>query len=137
MIAHPFAIKPVEIAFLKKDVSIWNINSFAEFYMQIAEKYKKDYAKALVKFRAERERYLAELSTIDGIRVIPTQANYVMVELLNGKTAKEITKKLVLEHNILIKDLRSKMGGKQFVRLAIRNEKDNDALISALKKVLK
>ena len=105
--------------------------------MQIAEKYKKDYAKALVKFRAERERYLAELSTIDGIRVIPTQANYVMVELLNGKTAKEITKKLVLEHNILIKDLRSKMGGKQFVRLAIRNEKDNDALISALKKVLK
>ena len=30
------------IAALKKDVAIWNINSFAEFYMQIEEKYKKD-----------------------------------------------------------------------------------------------
>ena len=29
---------------LKKDVAIWNINSFGEFYMQIEEKYRKDYA---------------------------------------------------------------------------------------------
>ncbi len=35
------------IAVLKKDVAIWNINSFAEFYMQIEEKYKKDYARSL------------------------------------------------------------------------------------------
>ena len=31
------------ISKMKKDVAIWNINSFAEFYMQITEKYKKDY----------------------------------------------------------------------------------------------
>lgn len=30
------------ISRLKEEVSIWNINSFAEFYMQIAEKYKAD-----------------------------------------------------------------------------------------------
>ena len=41
------------IARLKKDVAIWNINSFAEFYMQIEEKYKKDYVAALDKFRKE------------------------------------------------------------------------------------
>lgn len=39
------------IARIKKDVSIWNINSFGEFYMQIAEKYQKDYKTALVQFR--------------------------------------------------------------------------------------
>ena len=32
------------IAMLKKDVAIWNINSFGEFYMQIAEKYQKKWA---------------------------------------------------------------------------------------------
>ena len=37
------------IAYLKKDVAIWNINSFGEFYMQIMEKYNKDYAASLVK----------------------------------------------------------------------------------------
>jgi len=34
---------------LKKDVSIWNINSFAEYYLQIAEKYRGGYAYALKK----------------------------------------------------------------------------------------
>ena len=125
-----------EIAFLKKDVAIWNINSFAEFYMQIEEKYKKDYAAALVKIRAERARYISELKAIDGIRVIPSQANYVMVELTGGHTSKEITKKLLIEYNILIKDLASKMNGKQFLRLAVRNTEDNNALICALKEVL-
>ena len=125
-----------EIAFLKKDVAIWNINSFAEFYMQIEEKYKKDYAVALVKIRAERARYISELKAIDGIRVIPSQANYVMVELTGGHTSKEITKKLLIEYNILIKDLASKMNGKQFLRLAVRNTEDNNALICALKEVL-
>ncbi len=124
------------IELLKKNVSIWNINSFAEFYMQIEEKYKKNYLEALIKIRAERNRYINELSLISGIRVIPSQANYVMIELVGGKTSREVTKKLLIEHNILIKDLSSKTGGKQYLRLAVRNTKDNNLLISALKEVL-
>ena len=45
----------------EKDVAIWNINSFAEFYMQIEEKYKKDYARSLELIRAERARFRREL----------------------------------------------------------------------------
>ena len=41
------------IAKLKKDVSIWNINSFGEFYLQIYEKYAKDYKAAMDKFKTE------------------------------------------------------------------------------------
>ncbi len=72
------------IADLKKDVSIWNINSFAEFYMQIAEKYKDDYETALERFRAERERFVTELSKTDNVRILPTQANYIMAERLKS-----------------------------------------------------
>ena len=46
---------------LKKDVAIWNINSFGEFYMQIEEKYRKDYASALDKLRTERARFAEKL----------------------------------------------------------------------------
>ncbi|MBE6984771.1 MAG: aminotransferase class I/II-fold pyridoxal phosphate-dependent enzyme [Ruminococcaceae bacterium] len=125
-----------EIAFLKKNVAIWNINSFAEFYMQIEEKYRKDYVQALVKIRAERARYLSELSAIEGIRVLPSQANYVMVEITCDHTSKEITKRLLIEYNILIKDLSPKMGGKQYLRLAVRDTEDNNCLLRALKEVL-
>jgi histidinol-phosphate/aromatic aminotransferase/cobyric acid decarboxylase-like protein len=121
---------------MKKDLSIWNINSFGEFYLQIAEKYKKDYVKALVEFRKERTRYVSELEKISNLRVLPSQANYVMVEIINGITAKQLTKELLVKYNLFIKDLTAKLGGnKQYIRLAIRNTQDNDKLVSAIKEI--
>ncbi|MDO4614377.1 MAG: aminotransferase class I/II-fold pyridoxal phosphate-dependent enzyme [Lachnospiraceae bacterium] len=124
------------IACLKKDVAIWNINSFGEFYMQIAEKYKNDYTEALVKFREERKRFESELSAIPGLRVMPSQANYVFAELENGISAKELTQTLLINYNLLIKELTSKTGGRNYLRLAIRCKEDDDRLIEALKKEL-
>lgn len=124
------------IANMKKEVAIWNINSFGEFYMQIEEKYKKDYADALVKFRAERKRFQSELAKIEGVRVIPSQANFVMVELKEGISPKELLKKLLIKHNLLIKELSTKTNGRNYLRLAVRNVLDNDVLITALKEEL-
>lgn len=121
---------------LKKDVAIWNINSFAEFYMQIEEKYKNDYKIALVQIRNERERFQNELATIKGIRVIPSQANFVMVEIENSISPKDLLKKLLIKHNLLIKELSTKTNGRNYLRLAVRNKEDNNVLIKALKKEL-
>ncbi|MCQ2563552.1 MAG: aminotransferase class I/II-fold pyridoxal phosphate-dependent enzyme [Mogibacterium sp.] len=121
------------IAFMKKDVAIWNINSFGEYYMQIAEKYKKDYERSLEKIRAERARFQKELSAIDGIRVIPSQANYVMAEIEGTMTPRELMKRLLIDHEIFIKDLSSKTKGGKYVRIAVRDTEDNDRLIEALK----
>lgn len=127
------------IAQMKKDVAIWNINSFAEFYMQIEEKYKKDYAVALDKLKEARKALTSELQKFSSLRVIPSQANYITVELLDGITSKGLTKVLLHKHNIFIKDLSSKInrGEKQFVRIAVRNFEDNAKLVEALKKELK
>ncbi len=120
------------ISKIKKDVSIWNINSLAEFYMQIEEKYKKDYENSLIKIKAERKRFISELNKIDGIRTIPSQANYIMCELANI-SSKELTKRLLLKYNLFIKDLSKKVNGKPYVRIAVRNTEDNDKLIKAIK----
>lgn len=121
---------------MKKDVAIWNINSFGEFYMQIEEKYKKDYAVALEQLRAERARFQAELANINGVRVIPSQANYVMVELQKDISPKELLKKLLIKHNLLIKELTTKTNGRNYLRLAVRNTEENDILIAAMKEEL-
>ena len=121
---------------MKKDVAIWNINSFGEFYMQIEEKYKKDYVAALVKIRAERARFQAELGKIKGVRVIPSQANFVMVELEEGINPKELLKILLIKHNLLIKELTTKTNGRNYLRLAVRNTEDNNVLINAMKEEL-
>lgn len=69
---------------IRKEVSIWNINSFAEFYMQIYGKYESDYRKACERFQSERTRFYKELSSISFLRVIPSQANYFCVRLLQS-----------------------------------------------------
>lgn len=127
------------INYVKKDVSIWNINSFAEFYMQIEEKYKPAYSQALKSFRAERDRFVNQLKTIEGLRIIPSQANYVMIEL-KAISAKEITKRLLNDYNLIIKDLSAKLktpDNRQYIRVAVRNTEDNDLLIKAFKEVIK
>ena len=124
------------ISAMKKDVAIWNINSFGEFYMQIEEKYKKDYVAALVQIRAERKRFEALLGMVKGVRVIPSQANYVMVELDESISSKELLKTLLIKYELLIKELTTKTNGRNYLRLAIRNTEDNDKLILAMKKEL-
>lgn len=125
------------IANMKMDVSIWNINSFAEFYMQIWEKYQKDYAYALQRFKADRAVYIEELKKIKNLRVIPTQANYVMCEVLGGHTAKSLTEVLLDKYNIFIKDLSTKDGiNGEYVRLAVRDTEDNRILVHALHEIL-
>ncbi len=119
---------------IKKDVSIWNINSFGEYYMQIFGKYAKDYIVACKEFIKERERFQKEMEKIPFIRVVPSQANYFMIEIIDRYTPEELSKLLLKRFNILIKSCNSKHGleNKNYIRIAVRCKNDNDALLRAL-----
>ena len=125
------------IATLKKDVAIWNMNSFAEFYMQIFTKYEADYRRACVKFQEERQRFKAELEGISYLRVIPSQANYFLCEVTDKYTSHELVLRLLEDYNILAKDCSTKkvFNGRNYIRLAIRNRADNQRLIAALQQL--
>jgi histidinol-phosphate/aromatic aminotransferase/cobyric acid decarboxylase-like protein/CTP:phosphocholine cytidylyltransferase-like protein len=124
------------IAHIKKEVSIWNLNSFAEFFMQIYNKHEKDYLKACDKFVAERADFERQLKTIPYLRVMPTQANYFLCEVLPPYTATEIVVYTLRNHNILTRDCSQKPGldpNKQYMRIAVRNHEDNTRLVEALR----
>ena len=127
------------ISRIKKMVSIWNLNSFCEFFMQIFTKYEKDYHVACDKFIVVRDAFESELRKIDFLRVIPSQANYFLVEVLPPFTAKELVFRMLKEHNILMRDCSGKGGfdGKQYMRIAVRNNQDNSRLLEALKSLQK
>lgn len=125
------------IEYMKKEVSIWNINSFAEFFMQIIGKYSQDYKNSLDMMRKERKRFCHILDDIDGVRVVQSQANFVMLEIISGINVKNIQKKMLCEHDILIKELTKKTNGGNYLRVAIRDEADNDVFAAALEKEIK
>ena len=123
---------------MKKDVAIWNINSFAEFYMQIFEKYQSEYARALKQFYEVRRSYVAALRKIHGLRVIDSQANYLLCEVLSPCGSTSLTETLLNDYNILIKDLSTKNGfhGAPYIRIAVKTPEENAVLIDALQQLL-
>ncbi len=125
------------IAYLKKQVSIWNLNSFAEFFMQIYNKYEKDYKTACGKFLKERADFEKQLRNISFLRVMPSQANYFLCEIMPPRTANEVVLYMLKHHNILMRDCSNKPGldDKQYMRIAVRNHEDNTRLIAGLRQL--
>ncbi len=122
------------IKYAKKAVPIWNINSYGEFYLQIKEKYDKDYDKALTKIRETRESFYNQLKELTFLEVYPSQANYFMCRVL--KIESKTLCHILLRKNFLIKDLSKKINdGNQYVRIAVRNKEDNEMLYEALKNI--
>ena len=83
-----------------------------------------------------RKIFAQELSEIPFVKVFPSQANYVMCELLDGYDSRKVAEEL-LEENILIKDLTSKIAnGRQYIRLAVRTIEENHYLTEILKNMV-
>ena len=123
------------IARIKKEVSIWNLNSFAEFFMQIYNKYEKDYQRACEKYVNERADFERRLREVPFLRVMPSQANYFLCEVLPPFRASEIVIHMLKQHNILTRDCSGKSGlnpEKQYMRIAVRSHEDNARLIEGL-----
>ena len=128
------------IARMKKEVSIWNLNSFAEFFMQIYNKHEKDYQLACAKFVKERADFGKRLGEVPFLRVMPSQANYFLCEVLPPYTASEIVVRMLKQHNILTRDCSLKPGlnpKKQYMRIAVRSHEDNTRLVEGLKSIVK
>ena len=122
---------------IKQEMQIWNINSFGEYYLQIYQLFAKDYDKACDQIVIERNHLVEGLKNFKGIKVYPSEANYVMVDL-GSTNSRELAVKLSDKYHLIIKDLSSKnkMKGKNLIRLAVRDRKDNDFLLETLKKEL-
>jgi len=121
---------------VKKTVSIWNINSFAEYFMQIYSKHEADYKVACQKFVEERRQFQSELEEISFLRVMPSEANYFLCEVKKPYTAKEIVLTMLKKFNILTRDCSDKPGlkpGHQYIRIAVRNREENSRLVEGLR----
>jgi histidinol-phosphate/aromatic aminotransferase/cobyric acid decarboxylase-like protein/choline kinase len=119
---------------MSKDVSIWNVNSVAENFLQIIVKYESEYKDACSKIANERERFYKKLNEIDFLRVLPSEANYFLCELDSPYSSTALARYLLHYHNILIKDCSGKpgIGDQQFVRIAVRGTEDNNRVLDIL-----
>ena len=120
---------------LREAMPIWNINSFGEYFLQIYGLYAAEYEAACDRIAENRLWLSEELRRIPYLTVYPSQANYIMCRVSPPWTAKELAARLLAKHSILIKSLSQKTGfaGKEYIRVAVKDQAENNALIQALK----
>ncbi|NLB90075.1 MAG: aminotransferase class I/II-fold pyridoxal phosphate-dependent enzyme, partial [Clostridiales bacterium] len=120
---------------VKQELSIWNINSMAEYFMQIFPLFEKEYqisCERIAENRIDLIKQLKEISYIEN--VYPSQANYILCRLDEKMVVGDLVGYLLEAHQIFIKDLSGKRGftSNQFIRLAVRNKEENVRLIKGL-----
>ena len=123
---------------VRERMPIWNINSFGEYFLQIIGKYESNYEHACRLIRAERRRFHDELATVPGLRVVPSQANYFLCELLDTLSSKDFAERVLAEHSMLVRDCTAKVGFDQgqYIRVAVRSPEDNDEFVRAAHSVV-
>lgn len=123
---------------IRDNMAVWNINSFGEYFLQIATLYTKEYNKSCKLIADERIRFTKELQKIKYIEPYKSQANYIMCKLIDEDST-DLANYLIKNYSILIKDLKNKKGfeNRNYIRLAVKSKEDNDEIIKALKEYKK
>lgn len=128
------------IKYMIDNMAIWNINSFAEYYLQIQRLYKKSYMSSCNKIVEQRNYMIEQLADVKGLKVYPSEANYIMCRLTEdaGISSKEFSFAMMKKYNILVKNLSGKKGfyKKDFLRFAVRDANDNKLLVDGIKEIL-
>lgn len=116
----------------------WNINSLAQVAGEEVLK-DKDYIKKSKEYIFEERKYLlANLKKAEGLKAYPSQSNFILCKLENGKIRR--TEKLsreLIKRGIIIRRCHNFRGlNDRFFRVAVRKREENARLISAIKDVL-
>ncbi len=90
--------------------------------------------KRIAELKHERERLSTALSALPGVRVYPSEANFILIELAERKPDEVF--RALLERGILVRNISNYPGLSRCLRLTVGLRADNEALAAALREVL-
>lgn len=117
---------------------LWNLNGVAEYFFRLYTRpdFLKRYEVIRKKYIIESLIFISELSKIRNIKAYSTKANFVLIEILDGRTAEHITNVLLIKYGIYVRNCSDKIGLKgEFIRLAARSNDENDQVLAVFKEL--
>jgi threonine-phosphate decarboxylase len=127
---------PAVAAILRRCQPPWSVNAVAQRAAEAAIGDTSHVRRCLAYVERERARLTVQLSSLD-LLVIPSSANFLLIELPKPFQARAVTAKL-RQHGLLVRDCSSVEGCTgRMIRMAVRMRRDNDRLLAALGKVLR
>jgi histidinol-phosphate/aromatic aminotransferase/cobyric acid decarboxylase-like protein len=122
---------------MRTRLPFWNINGLAAYVLKTVTRFKQEYQESFARV-AEDRRYMAEqLSTIAGLTIYPSKANFLFVELPNRMSGRRLRDLLLKNHGLMVRECSNKTGaGEEYLRLAVQTRVAVDALVPALREEL-
>lgn len=122
---------------INKNKDPWSVNIFAETAGEIMFNDIEFINKTKILIKNERTKIMNELKAWKNIKLYETQANFILIKILNKAiTAPQIFEYLI-KYNIVIRDASDfEFLGSSFLRFCILSPEDNELLISKLKLIL-
>ncbi len=115
----------------------WSVNSLALAAGAAALKDVRHNKESLEYILQERRALVERLVQFKQLKLYPSSANYLLVEIKEGMTARELKERL-LPFRILIRDCVSFMGlSDRFFRIAVRTAEENKRLLECLGRIFK
>jgi histidinol-phosphate/aromatic aminotransferase/cobyric acid decarboxylase-like protein len=124
---------------VREEIPIWNINGFAEAFLRLAPRYRKEFAHSCELVRGAYNALYRHLSTIPGLTAYRPDANFVLCRMPDdAMSGPELTRKLFIEDDILVKHCVGKTmpEADRYVRIASRTEVENRTLVEALRRIV-
>lgn len=122
---------------LRSSLPTWNINTLAEFYLSLLPGTDADYHESRLRVIADVSELYRELTAIPGITAYQTGANFVCFRVNNGMSARDVQRRLLVEHHMYVRDCSNKTGMDDYhIRVASQGWEKDRALVEALPLVL-
>ena len=123
---------------ISSNIPIWNLNSIAEFYLEIILKNKISLIESFEKTKKDRDEFISKLNKLDLInKVFPSEGNFILFEINQVNfNSKNLLDFLLNEYKIFIKDISTKFKNEKkfYFRVAVREPDENRKLINAISK---
>tara|TARA_B110000211_G_C13898120_1_gene472659 strand:- start:363 stop:857 length:495 start_codon:yes stop_codon:yes gene_type:complete len=117
---------------------LWNINGLAEYFLNLfaSDTFQTEYEPIRKQYLAETQVFFKELSKIKKIKVLPSLANFLLVELPKEYSAETITSLLLIRYGIYVRNCDDKIGlDGNYLRVASRNIKENELILKVFKEL--
>jgi threonine-phosphate decarboxylase len=114
----------------------WNVNTLA-LAAGTASLQDQEYHQQTILFTDHERRFLSgQLAGFPELRVYPSRANFLLVEIAGRMTARELAERLLPE-SVIIRDCATFYGlTPHFFRIAVRTRAENERLVACLGNIL-
>jgi len=126
--------EPERAKTMRARLPFWNINGLAAYVLKAATRFKREFQESFVRVAKDRQYLEEQLSTVTGLTVYPSKANFVFVELPDGVSGRTVRDQLLKHHGLMVRECSNKIGAsEQYLRLAVQTRIAVDVLIPALR----